>query len=102
MDSEQLQYTYKQNMWRQRALPFALLLRERVNALKGRFYMGCGFHYSLEDSASHVLHLLAVPFVVEDWTKAIIARVVLESLADRVARAEESTVREAALLKERN
>ena len=80
------------NYWRRRAIPFAQKLAERISALKGQLYTGCGFHYDLENDIVKMTHLLAElqPYTKNGWGWSIAIQVRLESLAVRVKRAEES------------
>lgn len=80
--------------WETRALVHVSKLRPRISALGEQFYMGCGFHYSLEDEISYLEN--AIPkkhsaLVTADAMAANIAlEVRLEHLTRRVVKAEMS------------
>lgn len=81
----------KYNLWRLRAVPFAEKLAERIDALQGAFYPGCGFHYSVEEAIVKTTHLLAEPqpYTRNGIAMTIIIPILLESEAAAVKAAEQ-------------
>src|ERR1700674_3822949 len=50
------------NDWRDRArMRLMTNIAPRVAKLSTQFYMGCGFHYGIEQSLGHVIRELALP-----------------------------------------
>lgn len=80
---------------RKRRYALASNLFDRVRCLKGRFYTGCGFHYSLEATASRSLANYGPEAFYREHDHAVrlVWEVIQDDLLRSVQRAELSAIR---------
>lgn len=93
---------YKYNQWRVRAKARLLSdIAPRVDRLDRQFYVGCGFHYSLEQELGQLIHKLALPVqwsanhcakIPVQETAMIWNEVSVQSLIRNVVKAERSVI----------
>lgn len=81
--------------WRRRTAKGMPALANRVFALRGRFYMGCGFHYALEKDLGVCIARLNdydtdYYHGPEAMPRQVTAEVIVEELYRRVVEAEKS------------
>lgn len=91
------------NNWRRRSTSTLLSdIGPRIDRLSKVMYMGCGFHYSLEQSFGKLINSLSMPFqpcanwcakIEDDWTTCQINHVLYESLIEQVEKAEASVTK---------
>jgi len=78
-------------IWRVRALRFAERLEHRIGDIGKYHYPGCGFHYAKQARIRKILDLLAEP-LPDNYRDAmaisIVRKVILETLATEIVRAE--------------
>jgi len=78
-------------------------LAPRIYHVGNRFYMGCGFHYSMEQSLAHLLRMIAIPPAQSStmngndierlnkiWSYIMVFPVLFERLCSDVIEAEQS------------
>jgi hypothetical protein len=77
-------------VWRKQALKLLDDLKPRINALEGRQYHGCGFHYAMVQDYWGTGSLIANNIAIkEDEIEIpVIAEVRLEALIDSIEKAE--------------
>lgn len=90
----------KLDKWRVRSkLRLLTDLAPRIGKLSQQFYMGCGFHYSLEQSLGHLVKELAMPIhwsanhcgkIPEDRLRIIMLQVSMSMLVHQVVKAEKT------------
>jgi hypothetical protein len=90
----------KYNKWADRAKDFLLIkVGPRIAKLGKEGYMGCGFHYSLEQTFGRLIDGLALNWdpcanwcknVEEDSERGMIRRVIYRSLLNQIRKAERS------------
>lgn len=90
----------KYDGWRQRAkLRLLTDIAPRIGKLSEAFYMGCGFHYALEQQLGKVIAELAMPVkwsanwcgkIPEDRLRLITLQVSVAFLISKVVEAEQS------------
>lgn len=90
----------KYNIWRRKAQ--IRLLRDigpRIAALSTKFYMGCGFHYSMEQKFGRLIDYLALPWqpsgnhcnkIDKDMSYSIVNQIIFKELLRQVRKAEKS------------
>jgi hypothetical protein len=88
------------NAWRDKATDRLLTdYGPRIAALNKVFYMGCGFHYGLEQEFGRLIAALALPWqpcanhckqIEDDWTNSIINKVLYRGVVRSIVRAEHS------------
>jgi hypothetical protein len=79
--------------WLSRANSQVEKLKQRIDALSNRFYMGCGFHYSFENEQRTVARQLSeIENGLREWDFVMVVSVRLEHLSEMVAEAEKSAV----------
>lgn len=79
--------------WRERALRQLDALDQRIAALDGRFYYGCGFHYGKHEQATKLRQQLTAAPPADPKLASVnqlVHEVVLEGLTKDVADAERS------------
>lgn len=90
----------KLDHWRERSkLRLLTDIAPRIGKLSTQFYMGCGFHYSLESSLGYLIKELAMPVqwsanhcakIPEDRLRIIMLQVNMSMLVNQVVKAEKS------------
>lgn len=90
----------KHNKWADKAKSFLLTnIGPRLDRLDKSGYMGCGFHYSLEQTFGRLIDGLSISWqpcsnwcnkIEDDRMKFMILKVSYESLLDSVKKAEKS------------
>jgi hypothetical protein len=90
----------KLDKWRVRSkLRLLTDLAPRIGKLSQQFYMGCGFHYSLEKSLGYLIAELSMPVqwsanhcakIPEDRLRIIMLQVNMSMLVNQVVKAEKS------------
>ena len=93
----------KYNKWADESKGFLLTkIGPKLEKLRKSGYMGCGFHYGLEQTFGRLFDKLALPWqpsanwcqnVENDRTSAIISKVIFKSLVDQVKDAEKSGIK---------
>jgi hypothetical protein len=88
------------NKWRDRARMRLLTdIAPRIGKLSTRMYMGCGFHYGMEQTLGRLINDLALPTqwcanwcakIPEQQIKMIITQVSVGMLIEQVRKAEQS------------
>ena len=83
------------NDWRSKQAKMIPELAARIFALRNRFYMGCGFHWSIEKRLGGIIHGLNdydsdYYHTEEGLAKQIVLEVSIEALYKDVLKAEES------------
>ena len=96
----------KYNMWRGRAkLRLLMDVAPRIGILSTQFYMGCGFHYALEQELGKLIGNLSIPVqwcanhcakIPEQQLKMMWNQISVADLIKRVGKAEKSVSKAAA------
>lgn len=80
----------KFNAWRKRVKKKLPDLANRVFALRGRHYMGCGFHWSMEKTLGRVILDINNFDKRFDMPDQVVCRVIVAGLFEEVVKAEKS------------
>jgi hypothetical protein len=77
--------------WREHVSAHLPRLSARVFSLRGRMYMGCGFHYALESTLGAVIHMVRNgDQPTPDAMQMRVDRVIVRQFCKRIREAERS------------